>query len=517
MKNNIILFALLLMLTTSCEDFLMKVPHNMISDKNYFRNDKEVDAAVTGCYNALLKVKNSHEHIINEIRSDNATYPYTRTGVVDEAFTPSVLTVETTNTYVEQYWVNSYHLISRTNRVLENLDVVLVETQKKQMEAEVRFLRAWAYFNLVRYFGDIPLITKTIKNGKEVKDVTKSSIEKIYEVIIEDLIIADSCFTDIGVGYRKNYGRVNKWAVKSLLGKVYLTLGQNNNALPLIKDVYDNSGYKLTNNYGDLFVESLEMTKGAEEIIFPIRFTTGGLGMGNSFSTDCAFIYQNTYGNNYVFFSNALRDAYNMTSDVTLDKRYLINCSEVTTGHTVVGFKYPYRYLAKMVGLQSDGKGGYRSVQLTTKNDSGLDFPELRFAEVALIYAELLGEQDGLTVLNKVRERSGAPSLSSSDILTMFNGNFKEAVLNELRLELAGENKRYFDLLRMGSEYALSKLTTKLQTEDAYSELYFDQAYNLVQEVLRNGQVDEWRLLLPIPFNEIARSTALEQNPGYTR
>jgi hypothetical protein len=239
--------------------------------------------------------------------------------------------------------------------------------------------------------------------------------------------------------------------------------------------------------------------------------------MGNYFSTDCANLYQNTFGNAFVYFSNSLRDAYVNTSSTISDKRYIINCSEVTTGHIVSGFNYPVRYLAKMVGLESDGAGGYKSVKLTIKNDGGLDFPELRFAEVALLYAELFGEEVGLPVINNIRNRAGAPALTSTDIDAKFGGDFQQAVLNEARLELAGENKRFFDLLRMGNQYAVNVLTDLLNTEDAYSNLYYIQAYNLAQEVLRNGKVEDWRLLLPIPFNDIMRSDVLVQNPGYIR
>lgn len=519
MKRNIFIPILsFIILMTSCDDFLMKIPHTKLSDKNFYRNADEINAAVTGCYNALLAVKNSKEHTLNEVRSDNAVFPNTdNINVTSLAFYPSVLITEPTNDYVELYWASSYHLISRVNRVISNLNVVASENQKWQYEAETRFLRAWAYFNLVRYYGDVPLITEVVNNGKEAREIARTPVSIVYDAIMMDLTIADSLFTKLGANYKKEYGRVNKWAVKTLLGKVYLTLSRNDDAKPFIEDVYKNSGYKLTQNYGDLFVESLETTKGAEEIIFPIRFTSGGLGTGNYFSTDCANLYQNTFGNAFVYFSNSLRDAYVNTSSTISDKRYKINCSEVTTGHVVSGFNYPVRYLAKMVGLESDGAGGYKSVKLTIKNDGGLDFPELRFAEVALIYAELFGEEVGLPVLNNIRNRAGAPVLTAADIDTKFGGDFREAVLNEARLELAGENKRFFDLLRMGNQYAVNILTDLLNTEDAYSSLYYIQAYNLAQEVLRNGKVDEWRLLLPIPFNDIMRSDVLEQNPGYIR
>ncbi|MGV8095424.1 MAG: RagB/SusD family nutrient uptake outer membrane protein [Mangrovibacterium sp.] len=515
-SHNKILIIVLTMFLSSCDDFLTQSPYEYIGIENFYSTSEQVGQAVTGCYNGLIGILNSGEYWFNENRSDNSTKNHTNNITSNtESFYPSILMVDVSNDYVQNYWAKSYDLISRVNLVIHYLDVVDDETKKAQYEAEAKFLRGWCYFNLVRYFGGIPLVTKPISNGDEAKEIARSSTDLVYEQIIQDISDAYELFVSIDGSYSPAYGRANKWAAAALLGKIYLTIGETAKALSTLEVVYNGGSFSLIDNYADLFIEATETSKASKEIIFPVRFESGGLGLGNNFSTKATHNNISDFGDNEIHYTNNLYNAYITSSDTATDIRFKVTCTEVDIFQYPGGAGINVRYCPKMAGLVSDGKGGYVAGKMSMKNDGGLDWPEIRFADVVLMLAELKGQSGGgLDLLNKVRARSHAPLYTSQSITNLFNGDFQKAVLNERRLELAFENKRLFDMLRMGDDYATAVLYEKYTTEPAYKDIYPD-VYTYVRQITSGGSIDSWRLLLPIPLNQILRSNALEQNPGY--
>ena len=510
----------------ACDDFLTKIPYNTQSIENSYDSPSDIAGNVIGCYNQLITIHRSKELLINENRSDNATYPNTENiSSYYDAITPSLLLISSNNDNILPIWRGCYYLINRTNLVLEHLNVVIEENERKQYEAEMKFLRGWAYFMLARYFGGVPLLTTSVSSGEDAKGIGRASLDDTFARIEADLRDSYQLFESLGNSYKPAYGRAHQWAAKALLGKVYMTWHKNDLAKPLLEDVHLHSGFKLTGNYEDVFVATLETTKGKEEILFPIRFTGGGLGIGNNFSTLCGHEeVSGTKGSNLVFWSNSLRDAFTETSDVTLDRRYPVTCGEISSS-TTVGQDYPKRYPPKMVGLRlkADGSGKYETDQLDKENDGYLDWPELRFADVVLLLAEIkadpnslyYNEGEALGLINDVRRRAGAPELDTDDITAMFGGDMKEAVLNERRLELAFENERLFDMIRQGDQYATDILLEFYKTEPAYDPLIYPNVYTMLSQVIYGDKIDAWRLLLPIPNDEILRNGSIKQNPGY--
>jgi len=131
--------------------------------------------------------------------------------------------------------------------------------------------------------------------------------------------------------------------------------------------------------------------------------------------------------------------------------------------------------------------------------------------------AEVTGYNDiGLGLLNEVRERANAPLYEMEDIQSVFSGNFREAILEERRLELAFEGERFFDLLRMGSEYTANVLFDFYKTEPAFNTDY-PQTNVLVNQLTSGETIEDWRFLLPLPVNQVRRSAGMGQNPGYSQ
>ena len=524
MKNILKIGLLGICLTAlSCDDFLTKIPYNAQAIENSYETPYDIQMGVNGCYNKLVNIKRASELLLNENRSDNATYPNTENISSNyDAISPSLLLVGTTNDYVLPLWRDSYSLINRVNLLLQHLDVVIDANDRKQYEAEVKFLRGWAYFTLVRYFGGLPLLTEPIGSGSDVDNIGRASLDDTYARIEADLRDSYQLFEELGDAYSPEYGQVHQWAAKAFLGKLYMTWHKNDLAYPLLEDVYLHSGFKLTDNYEDLFVADLETTKGKEEILFPVRFTGGGLGIGNTFSTLCAHQDISDYGSNLVYWSNSLQNAFINTSDTTLDRRYPVTCGVISTADMVGIDSLHKRYPPKMVGLQQTADG-YETALLDNKNDGYLDWPELRFADVILMLAEIKAdanspykdEAGALSLIEEVRTRAEVPAITQDDVTTKFGGSVKEAVLNERRLELAFENQRFFDMVRQGEQYATDILLNFYKTEPAYNQLVYPNVHTLLTQVIGGDKVDAWRLLLPIPNDEILRNNSIEQNPGY--
>lgn len=509
MKKTLINYLLLSVCVffTSCEDFLVRAPYDNLAYENFYNTERDIELAVLGCYNSLIEIKNTREVIFNENRSDNSTYRLVdAVATHSDDFYPSLMTVDPANVHVERYWQQAFNLIARTNMVLANIDKVENEQKSNQLRSEAKFLRAWIYFNLVRYFGAVPIISEPVSSGNDVAGKTRDDVETVYAFIVSDLSDSYMSLPD-SYDLTAEYGRANKWAAAALLGKVLLTADNFTEAKVVLQDVYDNSPYSLIEDFGDLFCEDLEVSNASREILFPVRFQGGGVGLGSNIpSISIPMIGTSLTG--ICVFSNSLDDAFHTLSDVSLDKRYPLTCSIDPVNER--------RFPAKSVGLVKSGTT-YTRVDIAIANDSGLDWPVIRFSDVILMLAEVTGyTETGLGLLNEVRARANAPLYTMEDIQNKFAGNFREAILAERRLEFAFEGERFFDLLRMGKDYTAQVLFDFYKTEPAF-DTSFPQTNVLVNQLTSSGTIEDWRFLLPLPVNQVRRSTGLEQNPGYSQ
>jgi hypothetical protein len=503
-KLNFIALGLMLVLACGCEDFLDRQPNDYLGAGDFYKNTSDLEGAVIGCYHSLHEIINTGQFFLTENRSDNAKYDPTRSaGSKPDERSFSILSVMPTNTYVTAYWAACYHSIARCNLVLANLDVVDVESLKAQFEAEVKFIRGLVYFNLVRLFEGVPLITTPI-TGDEAAELGRSSADAVYDQLIADLQDAVTLLPEDEV---QPYGAAGKWAAKALLAKVYLTRGDRGAAEQLLEDIVLNSGYELHTDFAELFDDAAEVSQ--NEIMFAVRFTGGGLGLGSSLANYFApKSYLSTPSLNHNWPSGDLDAAFKATSDSALDTRYAS-----TIGYWDVSGEY---FGQKFV-----------PDDVPVAGDDGTDFPVIRYADILLMLAEVKGQGEGLPYLNQVRARAGTFELTDAHIgAGLMFGNYQEAVLNERRLELAFEDDRFFDLLRMGKAYATGRLFdfytsihdpeyTNDPDNPKWPELETNpDLYNDMLTILGKGYIEEFRLVLPIPQNDILRGV-MEQNEGY--
>ncbi|MGC6480586.1 MAG: RagB/SusD family nutrient uptake outer membrane protein [Flavobacteriaceae bacterium] len=462
MKNlNIITLLFFGILISSCEsDFLEPELTSRVNGSNYFNSSDEIEMAVVNMYDGLQGVNSTSandnhatqvEFYLTEMRSDNTQTKQSE----GEAAQFENYTIEANNGIVLDYYRSFYNVIYRANLVLANLTAA-ADDDRNRFEAEAKFVRAHAYFNLVRLYGSVPLITDVIGPDNTTAAYTRAPLADIYSRIKDDLSFATSNLTN---GSRT---RASRAAAQGLLAKVHLTLGEYNDAKTQLEAVINSDDYRLEDDFSDVFY-----TEANSETIFAIGYNPGGDDSQN-FSAEWLNAVGRTSGVNYV----------------TDDAREALD--DVGGSRTIVSYRQdvaqPQFYqVAKFLPSED-----------FDPTKAGNDWIILRYADILLMYGEaVLAGQAGTTDdtalrhFNAVRARAGRPDA---------NAITKASLLQERRVELAFENHRLFDLIRFGMA----------------QEILSDFAAETGASFTAND------LLLPIPQREIGLSQGLlSQNPGY--
>lgn len=466
MKRSILLLVFI-GLTACQKNFLDLKPLSQPNVDNFYQTANDFGNAVNGAYDVLQSASQygGDFNTLIEARSDNVldNDPSSNAGLrynLDRFIEP------TTNTILRDTWGSLYTGINRTNLILDKIDgaglpaVTIDAPLKARYKGEAQFIRALSYFNLVRLWGKVPLVL-TAGTTTDARSYVRNEVAEVYAAIEKDL-------TDAGANLPVSYtgadvGRATAGAAKGLLGKVYVTQKKFTQAVPLLRDVITANTYRLLPNIADVFAVA---NKNNAEIVFAVKFKKG---VGGALSEGHALWYGTNIGDNI---EPSLRAAYPVG-----DKRLPLTVQiPVPSNVNVVPRKFYDEFSAT--------------------NDVGNDFPVLRYADVLLLYAEALNEVgyqptgDALLSLNQVRTRAGAPVYTAAQLATQ--AAFRDAVINERRLELALENDRWFDLVRTGRAVDALKAT--------------------------GITVPASRTVYPIPQAEIDtynNPTTFAQNPGY--
>ena len=471
---------------TSCD--LAMQPISEIGDGAFYKNGSEVNAAVVACYNGL-QAPMRYEWMLTELRSDNARLHTSATTSTDRTmqldFDQS--RISATSEHVYNYWKAVYHNIARCNAVLTHLDAVDEAALRTQYEAEARFIRGYHYFNLVRLFGPVFIVDKRL-DAVSALNYERSSIEEVYQFLTSDLQFAADSLPATYAESEK--GRATSWAAKGLLAKVRMTQGlYDAETKTLLEDIVKNGGFSLMPTYASVFDTGNELN---DEILFTIRYTSGGMGLGSPFGNWFAPLQSgasviNGGGNGYNYPTDDLVSAYS-SSDLRRDVTFALDYTNERG--QVIDRRYVTKYLSPVV----------------LKEDGDKDWPVLRYADILLLYAEVLNEIDGpaaaLPYINLTRERAGLTALTSAQA-----GNrhqMRMALEKERRLELAYENHRWFDLIR--TNRAIEVMTEHWANESYYTSITAETGPIVLTESL---------ILLPMPQKEIDIQQDITQNPGY--
>lgn len=445
MKKTIIFTLLVGAVLTSCQDdFLTIVPETSLSSATFFTKEADFQQAVNAAYVPLRTIFNDRAWILGEMHSDNTYYArnplFGATEQQEDIADFAIPTANgvTSNTHVLNQYRQDYLIIARANQVLSAIDnVEFGAASKNNLRGQALFLRAFAYFELARYFGKVPLHLTPVTNREEAA-LPLATEEEVYAQIVKDATEATQLLLPKS---KQDPGRATVGAAKTLLANVYIVQKKWAEAETLLRDVVSSNEYSLIPNYADVFSTSTG-NKNNKESVFEVQFLEGSAGLNGNFMYQ--FLPRPMAAAELVTITGTANpqpldgEGNNIpTPDIIAayemgDTRKDVSIGNITLSGSERSNKvYPYiKKYAKPHALH---------------NNTGTNWPVYRYSEVLLFLAEALHEQgksgDAATYLNQVRSRAG---------LGEAVGDLREAIYQERRVELAFENKRWFDLVRTG-------------------------------------------------------------------
>ncbi|GAB2769175.1 RagB/SusD family nutrient uptake outer membrane protein [Rhabdobacter roseus] len=450
MKKRIILATWLTGLAiTSCQtDFLEIYPETALSSATFFTREADFLQAVNAAYVPLRGIANERSWLLGEQHSDNTYYARnTLFGAVDNTqniadfAVPSAQGI-TTNTVVRDQYRLDYQIIARTNQILTTIDGVdFSADSKNNLKGQALFLRAYAYYELVRYFGKVPLHLTPVTVRQEAA-LPLASVEEVYAQIIKD---ASEAATLLLPKSKQEPGRATSGAAKMLLADVYVFRKNWAEAEKLLKEIVTSGEYSLMPDYNNAF-SNTSSNKNNQESVFEIQFLEGSAGLNGNFmyrflprpmlAAELAPISGTSNPQLLSEEGNNIPTPDIIAAYEAGDKRKEASIAYVTlSGSERANKVYPYiKKYARPHALH---------------NNTGNNWPVYRYAEVLLFLAEALIEQNKLSeavpYLNQVRARAGLAATTASS-----QADLRTAIYRERRVELAFENKRWFDLVRTG-------------------------------------------------------------------
>lgn len=497
LKRNILKTVFGVLLCTgiySCHHILDVEPYSFSSDVNYYETEAQILRAVNGAYASMQELYTGDGFwTMTEMVSDNTNYQFDesdRGGQQREEIDEFLITP--TNNFVEGVWNLLYRNIQQSNIVLNRIGSVEFadEDIRNRYEGELKFLRAFQYFHLVRLFGSVPLILEEIPDPEGAFTGEKASVDQIYDFLITDLIESVDYMPAKYTG--NDIGRVTKGAVCTLLGEIYLTRKNFEESQKWLEKVTELE-YSLLSDYSQNFDPAY---KNNSESIFAIQFDDNLQTEASNFifmfgprnAKDALVGFPGNLGGGNI----PTPSIYNSYEDGDLRREASI---EFFDDPSNAAFEESKAFDGKMPFIKK-----YYHPPFAEDGRANENWPVYRYSYVLLLLAEVsneLNQADATTYLNQVRERAGLSPVSN-----LGQEDLREKIFNEQRIEVAFENHRWFQLLRTGK--AIEVMTSHGVEEKNRLKRLSSASYN----------IQEHKLLFPIPEREV-RLNKVEQNPGW--
>ncbi len=524
MKNTYLyIFCLSLLSLGSCE--LETEPLTQQTDINFYKTTEDAYSALVGCYDGLQVATGASGlgiPVMSEVMSDDCFggtgasdgYNYALVDEFDKSRSPSDIDLFNEN------WKSYYKALYRCNVFLMKMDQIDWKGDtalRNTYESETKFIRAYIYFEMIRLWGNIPLLT-----APTTENVPQASPEDVYKLIAEDLVFAANNLPTAAYNSVPN-GRITKWAAKSLLGRVYLYYtgyyGKTDlvgvvtkaQALAHLEDVISGSGHGLVDDFSTLWpAASVEKYAGEsnKEFIFSIKYTYTSDYNG---STD---------GNHWLvlfgmreFSSYPYAHGWGVTVNSKLWNAY--DANDTRRGATIIGIDEENIAFSK-INSQREYTGYYNKKYCPMIDKDGKELPivlgsqfwdisqfqdyvVLRYADVLLMAAEL-GSGSAQSYFDQVRQRAYKSNFTPLAVT-------QDNIMNERHLEFALEGIRYWDLLRQGigkASSTIAETTTLLSGGVATTK------------TISAAKIQETKGLQQIPNTQITLSgNVLKQNAGW--
>jgi hypothetical protein len=499
------------------------------TEQNFYKTPSDAFKALVGVYDGMQRAGSSGSGlavIATEVMSDDAFggtgnadgFGFQMMDEFDRLRSPSDQDMFGDN------WSTYYKAVYRVNMLLSHLDQVNWkgnEDLRKVYESEARFIRAYLYFDMVRFWGNIPLITTPT-----TENVPQANPDSVYKLIADDLKFAATNLPSAGYTAQDpaTHGRVTKWAAEALIGRVYLyytgyynkpdLVGVVNGAqaLAYLEDVITNGGFGLVDKFANLWpAASLKNYAGEDnkETVFAIKYTYTSDWNGNvdgnhwmvmnGIRVQAIYPYGLGWGGSTV--NPKLWNAYD-ANDTRREASIIsiagenLDFQNKKDQREYTGYYWKkYTPMADSAGKSLAEKMGGVSFMISQYQD----YVSIRYSDVLLMAAEL-GSPNAQKYFDDVRKRAFGANFVQTPVS-------KANILNERRLEFAGEGNRYWDLLRQGITTAASTIAETVTLQNG--------GVNTAKTISASN-ITATKGLAQIPNSQITLSNGvLKQNAGW--
>ena len=489
-------FAILAALLTACSDFLVKMPEDTINSDTFYKTEEDAINAINGAYQPLQwpKLYNMRMWTTDIMAGNSVVGAGGGTDGIETQDEANFIT-STDNQGVLDMWRGPWPGILRCNIVIEKVQEMSINSSlKNRILGEAYFLRAHYYFILTQFFGDVPLVLKPVLPGDDLRP-SRTPKAEVYTQIESDLTTAIHLLPQREQYSGSDIGRASQGSAVGMLAKVELTLGNYQRVINLCDSVKD-LGYTLNSKYSENFNPT---TENSVESLFEVQYSgkTDYSFWSNENQSSWLSTFTGPRGSNMVGggwgWNQPTKEFVSSyeSGDLRKDATILYQgCPKFD------GFDYQTAYSSTGYNLR---KFLVPLSAYTTYDNSPLNFPVMRYADVFLMKAEALNElgrttdaqlfaTDANATLNKVRVRAGLLSVTGLN-----QDDLREKILHERRMELAFEGQRWFDLIRVkGGKYGI----------------------DFLQSIGKTNMKSKY-LLFPVPQKERDANPNLSQNTGF--
>ena len=536
-KHNIIIGLILIVLSSSCSDFLDRVPLDFVSPDNFLTNEAQSQILLNGVYAKITMQDDSYRQ----------TFPIHEASLTDDVY-DSQPWHETTEWARGQgtaqsalpnwFWKTNYQGVARANVFISSIKKATFSSSLiPRLTAEAKFLRAWYYNQLITYFGDVPLILEPgdLTNGQPTRTPKDEIVAQILQDLEEAIPVLPQTYEDA-----KDAGRVTKGAAMGLKARVLLYQSRWAEAAQAAKEVMDLKQYTLFPDYQGLFLEKNEEAASKSEIMFQRYYTkdidpsflSEYIGLWPALAptkqlVDCYYMSDGlpiTESDRYDRANPFMNRDPRLKATIFYPGSKYFNNRQGAPGLEYVQDSVPTpEWILSVTGFRCkkhlDGK-------IMENKDEGRNAYLMRYGEILLTYAEAQNEASGpdksvYNAIDQLRIRVGMITLTKA-MPNLSKEKMREVIRNERRVELAIEGLRWPDIRRwrigekvmvdaIGLDMSLLKGGQypgdgKGETKDwIYKDIVVDKRqFNPARDYL-----------LPIPQEEMTANPNMTQNPNY--
>ena len=484
MKKYLLIFLSGTLLLGACKKQLTETPYSFLTPSNFYLTASDAQSAIAGAFSALQPQAYYQRtiYIMTECPADCLAPILTQN---QERIDMYKLQYNSANPEITNWWQNSYKLISRANDVIANVPKINMDVPtRNNIVGNAYFLRAMAYFDLVRSFGNVPLILRPITSPSDtLLFPSRTSAATVYTQVISDLKYAETnCLPEPKIA-TANKGMISSGAASAMLARVYLQRAStayadpadNQNALNECNTVINSGVYSLMPKYGDVFNWSKKYYPAQTEVIFAVQFGTNSSSTTQNITirmfSPTAVLGSGSFVANLNFWNNG----YPYYDSI----RKNWNLADTGGGKTTPPYIHKYRDSSWVPG----------------SNNSQMNWIVLRYADVLEMQSEAMNnlnptDPGKFTGVNTVLTRAGIPAAYQYSFAnTPSQAAFTDTLVKERARELCVEGHRRWDLIRLG-QYAQVEASIGMTLQPDF-------------------------LLMPIPQTELDANPNLTQNPGF--